>query len=171
MKTKVTLERLTDFIVEAKLTAWASKNAIEVEPERPGHKELIYEKDGLFYIDSYTAFFQAPGMEEVRFESREGPTIWSLSYSGGMLPGFQEDIEYAKHVFDECLKPALRLVSLVNPFRGPPFHRSKSDPNLVYLSNVQGNLKRFKLDEGIFDLSKSSYVFNQDCIGGLVIEK
>lgn len=166
-----TLEKLAKFLVAAKKNTYASERSIEIPPERPLHKELEYFDGEFYYRDSYIGFFQALGMEEVRLQNREGPTIWTMAYSGGMLPEFQDDIEYAKRVFNNCLKPALKLVSQEFPFRGPSFYRSESDSNLIYIHKIKGDIRRFKLDETIFDISKSAEVFSQDCIGGLVVRK
>jgi len=112
----IDMNKLTKFLVTAKKGTYASKNSIEIEAERPGHKELEFEKDGFYYRDSYVGFFQAPGMEEVRL-GKDGKTIWTMSYSGGMLPEFQKDLILAGRTFGFLKKETgvHRLVRL-SPF-------------------------------------------------------
>jgi len=63
---KIDLKKLGKFLVKAKKETYASLKSKEVAPERAGHKELEFQKGEFYYRDSYTGFFQAPGMEEVR---------------------------------------------------------------------------------------------------------
>lgn len=104
------MQRLAKFLVEAKKNTYASANKMNIDPERPLHDELEYSDGEFYYRDSYVGFFQAPGMEEVRL-GKEGKTIWTMAYSGGMLPKYQGklDILFAKKAFG-FLKKALGLV-------------------------------------------------------------
>jgi len=107
------LAELSRFIVEANQHTWAGEGA-EVEPQRPGYKELEY-RNGLWCLrDSYTSYFQAPGMTTVYH--RERP-VWAMSYGGpGQTEGHQD---HAKETFN-FLKDALMHVTPELPFRGPP---------------------------------------------------
>ena len=151
-------------MVTAKKATYASQNSIEIKPERPRHKELEFEEDGLYYRDSYVGFFQAPGMEEIRL-GKEGETIWTMTYSGGMLPDFQEDVEFAKQTFG-FLKKALALTNEDLPYRGP---EELSDGDWRYTNKIDGDIKRFLGHEKI--LHKGIEVFSQDYMGGMVISK
>lgn len=72
------LADLSHFIVEANLNTWAADGA-EVEPQRPGYKELEYQ-DGLWRLrDSYTGYFRAPGMTTVYYK---GSPAWTMMYGG-----------------------------------------------------------------------------------------
>ncbi len=161
---KINLKKLAEFLVKAKTQTYASMNSQEIKSERPGHNELEFEEDSLYYRDSYVGFFQAPGMEEVRL-GKDGETIWTMAYSGGMLSEFQNDIEFAKQVFT-FLKKVLGLVTEDIPFRGP---KELEEGNWRYMNKIEGEIKRFKGHEKIF--FKGKEVFNQDYIGGIVIEK
>ncbi len=164
----IDLEKLAKFLVNAKKATYASENTIELpNPERPLHKELEYSDGEFYYIDSYIGFFQAPGIEEVRLKNREGPTIWTMAYSGGMLPRYQKDIIFAKKIFRH-LKKALSLVTEDIPFRGP---RLYEEDGLRYKNIVEGDIKRFRLLEDISLVDNGEEVFAQDCVGGLVISK
>ncbi|MEK6844330.1 MAG: DUF5680 domain-containing protein [Nanoarchaeota archaeon] len=163
----IDLEKLAKFLVKAKKATYANEEAVDLSnSERPLHKELEYGDKEFYYRDSYTGFFQAPGMEEVRLHN-EGPTIWAMAYSGGMMPKYQSDIKFAKEIFG-FLKRALSLVTEDMPFRGP---RVYSRDNLVYKNIFEGDIKRFRGYERILLSGNNEEVFNQDYIGGLVIRK
>ena len=158
-------QKLARFLANAKRNTYASIDSQRIESERPGHKELEFHEDGLYYRDSYVGFFQAPGMEEVRLGDRNGPTIWTMAYSGGMLPAYQGDVEFAGQCFG-VLKKALELVPEENPFRGPG---KLEEGDWKYTSSVQGDITRFLGHEKIF--YKGDEVFSQDYVGGIVIGK
>lgn len=161
---EINLEKLAKFLVKAKTQTYASVDSQEIKAERPEHKELEFAEDGFYYRDSYIGFFQAPGMEEVRLK-KDGKTIWTMAYSGGMLPTFHKDIEFAKETFN-FLKKALSLVTEEIPFRGP---KRLNENYWKYTNKVDGDILRFIGHEKIF--YKGKEVFNQDYIGGIVIEK
>ncbi len=162
---EINFKKLRKFLVKAKKETYASLKSKEVTPERAGHKELEFQEDEFYYIDSYIGFFQAPGMEEVRLGGKNGETIWTMAFSGGMLLKYQKNIEFAKSTFN-FLKKALRLIDEKNPYRGPT---KLEDGEWKYLNETIGDIKRFKGIERIF--FKDEEVFNQDYIGGIVIKK
>lgn len=108
----VWLRDLSEFIVEANKNTWAAEGA-EVTPERPGYKELEYEK-GLWRLrDSYTGYFRAPGMTTVYYKDMPA---WTMAYGGhGQTEGYEGQ---AKETF-QFLKGALMRVTSELPFRGP----------------------------------------------------
>ena len=160
----IDLEKLAKFLVEAKKKTYASVNKMKIDAERPLHDELEFEGDEFYYRDSYVGFFQAPGMEEVRL-GKEGETIWTMAYSGGMVPEYQEDINFAKQTFN-FLKKALSLVDEKSPYRGI---EKLEEGDWKYICKVEGDIKRFLGHEKIF--FKDKEVFSQDYIGGLVLDK
>ena len=154
---------LAEFLVDAKKAAYAGEGA-EVKSQRPGFKELEYKDDrlNLEYIDSYTGFFLAPGQEVVRFD---GKPVWVMSYSGGMLGGYREDIKFAKNVF-AFLKKALSNVPIKIPFRGPTHYDGQG---FKYRNKIEGDIRDFS---GIETISyNGEEVFRQRYIGGLVKSK
>jgi len=165
MGKKINLEELAKFLVNAKRNTYASTDRMKIKPERPKFDELEYEENGFYYRDSYCGFFQAPGMEIVRTGGRDGEPIWTMAYSGGMNLGFHDDADFAKEVF-EFLKQALLEVPMSMPFRGP---RNLRDGEWEYTNDINGDIKRFVGHERV--LHKGEEVFNQDYIGGLVIDK
>ena len=106
------LSDLSHFIVEANLNTWAADGA-EVEPQRPGYKELEYQ-DGLWRLrDSYTGYFRAPGMTTVYYK---GSPAWTMMYGGhGQAEAHEAQ---AKQTFN-FLREALKRVTPELPFRGP----------------------------------------------------
>ena len=159
---KINLEELAKFLVKAKVNTYATIDKMKITPERLGFDELEYKEGDFYYRDSYCGFFQAPGMEIVRFK---GNPIWTLAYSGGMLEGLQEDVKYANQVFT-FLKDALKNVPVEIPFRGP---ENFTNDEWKYINKVEGNIVRFIGKEKI--LHQGREVFSQDYIGGIVIEK
>lgn len=163
-KTKLDTNKLAKFIATAKKATYASLTSKEILSERPKHKELEFQEGKLYYRDSYVGFFQAPGMEEVRL-GKDGETIWTMAYSGGMLPEFQNDLKFALSTFG-FLKEALSKVEENIPYRGP---KKLENGDWRYINNMKGDIKRFIGHEKIF--FKNREVFSQDYIGGIVIQK
>lgn len=159
---EITLKKLAEFLVKAKINTYASTDRMKIEPERPDFDELEYKEENLSYRDSYCGFFQAPGMEVVRLKNRP---IWTMAYSGGMLKEFQKDSDFAKQVFN-FLKQALKKITIEMPFRGP---KNLKTGSWYYTNEVFGDIKRFRGHEKIF--FKGKEVFSQDYIGGIVIDK
>lgn len=165
MTEKINLEELAKFLVEAKRNTYASVNKMKIKLERPSFDELEYENGIFYYRDSYSGFFQAPGMEVVRIGGKNGKPIWTMAYYGGMLNKFNKDIDFAKQVFN-FLKKALKEVPIKIPFRGPINFKEN---NFEYINNTKGDITRFIGHEKI--LYKGKEVFNQDYGGGLIINK
>lgn len=105
------LSELRGFIVEANRNTWAA-DAGEVEPQRPGYKELEY-KNGLWLLrDSYTGYFRAPGMTTVYYKDTPA---WNMQYGGhGMTEGYEDR---AKPTY-QFLRAALMQVPPELPLRG-----------------------------------------------------
>ncbi|MBR9706110.1 hypothetical protein GOV14_03690 [Candidatus Pacearchaeota archaeon] len=160
----IDLKKLAKFLVQAKISTYASMNKMKIDSERPRHDELEFFDEEFYYRDSYVGFFQAPGMEEVRL-GRDGKTIWTMAYSGGMLLEYQEDVEFAMQTFT-FLKKAMSLVNEKMPYRGID---KLKDGDWEYVCEVKGDIKRFIGHERIF--FKNKEVFSQDYIGGLVLDK
>lgn len=144
-------EELIVFLLEAGRHTYAGKGAEEKTSSRPGSHDLIYEKDGLKYIDSYVGGERFLG-EEVLFQ--DNIPIWSMNYAGRTLEdSFSGDF----------LKEALLLRSVEKPYRGPDIY---SNGNYTYHSNVTGDFTWFQGREEIFYGNVKVY----ECIfhGGIV---
>lgn len=88
-----------------------------------------------------------------------------MAYSGGMLPEFQNNQDFAEKTFT-FLKKALLLVDKSKPFRGP--NRLK-EGDFEYINACEGDIKDVSGREKI--LFKGEEVFIQNYIGGLVLNK
>lgn len=158
---KIDLKQLAKFLVKAKVQTYASDGK-EIEPQRPGFKELEFKEGDWEYRDSYAGFFFAPGQEIVRFQ---GKPIWTMAYSGGMNKKYHGDIEFARKTFS-FLKEALKQAREERPFRGP---EKLEQDDFVYIDNSEGDITCFKGTEKI--IYQGEEVFKQDYIGGLVVPK
>ena len=157
----VNLEDLANFLVKAKVNAWAGDGR-EILPQRPGFKELEFIEGDWEYRDSYTGYYYAPGQEVVRFKGRP---VWTMAYSGGMKPEYHGNREFAKQTF-AFLKEALKLVKPSMPFRGPLEFKHG---DFEYRNRFFGDIKCFTGFEII--TYKGKEVFRQDYVGGLVVSK
>ena len=158
---KINIDELVEFIILAKKEAYAGDGK-ELDPQRPGFKELDFRQEDLYYRDSYSGFFFAQGQEVVY---HKGKPIWAMAYSGGMRREYHGDIPFAKTVFG-FLKQALLKVEKSRPFRGPT---RLEEGDLLYVDESDGDVKEFRGREKIF--YKGKEVFRQDYIGGLIIGK
>ena len=174
-KLEVNLDELTVFLVEAKINCYASEGE-EAKLSDSGRR-LVFQQDNFHYTDEYAGYFQAPGSEIVRWKRANGQRIWTMSYSGGMLPKFQRDLEKAKKVY-KLLKSALGLVNPVAPFRGPEGKKwvkgEIGESMFIYKAKTEGDIKRFRGREIISEQKQDEdlvVVYSQEYIGGLVIPK
>lgn len=161
MNPQIDLGELANFLVEAKRQAYAGDGK-EIEPQRPGFKELEFKDGDWEYRDSYVGFYFAPGQEVVRFK---GKPVWIMSYNGGMLSQYHGDIELARHAF-AFLKQALKRVEASRPFRGP---EEREDGDWEYADSSKGDISSFTGTESIF--YKGDEVFRQEYFGGLIVPK
>ena len=157
----IDFEELAKFLVRAKKQTYAGDGK-EVNPQRPGFKELEYTWGDWEYRDSYAGFFSAPGQEVVRLHKNP---IWAMSYNGGMRLGYGQDVIFAKRTF-AFLKKALSNISPEKPFRGPPFFE---DDAYKYFDFNEGDIKDFSGTEHI--IYNGREVFRQRYIGGLIVPK
>lgn len=161
------LERLVQFIVQAKKAAYAGDGA-EVPSDQvqtPGFKELSFREGDWEYRDSYAGYFFAPGREVVWYQ---GNPAWMMAYSGGMTSEYRADRVFAKQTFT-FLKRVLSQISPERPFRGPA---SFVDDNFIYsdsLLDPTGDLRDFRGTE--FISCKNREVFRQFYFGGVIVPK
>lgn len=154
------LKELASFIVEANGKTWAADGA-EVEPERPGYKELEY-RNGLWRLrDSYTGYFRAPGMTTVYYKDIPA---WTMAFGGhGQIEGFEDR---ARETFN-FLRKALRQVSPDLPFRGPELFEEGNKKYTFEL--LQGDIADALWREEVFEDEKLT--FTQTGIAGIVIHR
>ncbi|MBS3157555.1 hypothetical protein J4442_05295 [Candidatus Woesearchaeota archaeon] len=165
----INLEELAKFLVRAKKATYAGEG-MEATPERPGFKELEFIEGDWIYRDSYVGFFRAPGQEVVRFR---GEPVWTMSYDGGMMLDFRDDVAFAGETFS-FLKKALLQVPEDAPYRGPKGQLVGGrgwvyENGLSFGSDITDFIGHEKIWAQIG--GKSEVVFAQRYIGGLVIPK
>ncbi len=155
------LKKLAEFIVEANRNTWAADKG-KVAPQRPGCKELDYERGDWHLRDSYTGYFRAPGMTIVYYK---GQPAWTMAYGGS---GMEEDkYEITGQTFG-FLKEALMKVTPELPYRGP---KSFKDGDRKYVLRVNGDLSDFSGKEKIINIKSKELEFSQLFFGGVVINK
>lgn len=166
MEQQINLKELSKFLVRAKKATYAGEGR-EVAPERPGFKELEYKEGIWSYRDSYTGFYSAPGQEIVRLNDKP---VWAMAYSGGMMPGFSDDLNLAKETFS-FLKDMLKEVEEWAPFRGSVGFRSVSEGKWIYENELPrgADIRDFIGREKI--RYHNNLVFAQDYIGGIIRSK
>lgn len=127
------LVELSDFIVEAGQYTWAA-DAPKVEtPQRPGFKELTYQRDKWEYRDSYAGYYMAPGSSVVYYKGRP---IWYMTYGGaGQTEGH---FDQAKGTYN-FLRRALLQPSPLFPVRGPRKYIEEESVK-AYGFDYEGNL-------------------------------
>ena len=153
--------QLERFLVKAKTQTYAGDGK-EIQPQRPGFKELEFKEGDWEYRDSYAGFFLAPGQEIVRFQ---GIPIWAMAYNGGMFGKYHGDIDFAKQTF-AFLKKALLKIEESRPFRGP---ECLEEGDWVYVDESVGHTTGFQGEENI--LYKGENVFKQMYLGGIIVPK
>ena len=164
------LRELSEFIVEANRNTWAADAPKIEDPQRPGYKELEYEKGDWLLRDSYTGYFKAPGMTTVYHKGRPA---WTMVYGGeGMV---EEHIHRTKEVF-QFLKKALMQVSADLPIRGPvKFEEERLEYEFIEREMADWgfdfHIEEFSWIESIRDTVIQETLFSQDGFGGIVIHK
>ena len=158
---EIDLKALAKFLVKAKTQTYAGDGK-EIQAQRPDFKELDFLEGDWYYRDSYAGFFYAPGQEIVRYKQQPA---WSMAYSGGMLPKYHDDIDFAKQTFG-FLKKALLKMEESRPFRGP---ENFKEGDWEYKDSSEGDITDFKGTEHIY--YKGEEVFKQNYIGGLILSK
>ncbi|KAF7598513.1 MAG: hypothetical protein CGU28_11485 [Candidatus Dactylopiibacterium carminicum] len=102
------------FLKAAKQATYAGQNdAASVAPLLPGSKQLEFAEGDFFYRDVYVGMCRFVGQEIVYLS---GKPVWSMSYSGGLLP---DTPQAAAKVIYAFLRTALRALPAAFPVRGP----------------------------------------------------
>ncbi len=156
------LGQLADFIIEAGHHGWAAEAPKVEAPQRPGFKELAYERGEWVYRDSYAGYYMGPGSSVVYF--RDKP-VWYMSYGGdGQRPEFYDK---AKETY-AFLRRALMQPEPDLPIRGPR-SLQEDDGRKVYWFDYKGTLANASWNEMI--LLDHLQVFGQRGEVGLIIDK
>ena len=147
--------KLAKFLIQAKISTYASGDA-SVERELPdGCKELIYSEGGFEYRDRY--FGHDPFMgEEIVWHN--DTIVWGMNYYGTVL---SDEVSTKKvYIF---LKKVMRQVTEARPFRGPD---SFKEGDFEYVDKSDGNMKMFYGTETI--LYKEQEIYRLYYHGGCI---
>ena len=156
------MERMIEFLVEAKKNTYANGDALKVASSRLGSKDYHFEKviDGKKYAyhDTYFGGEKFIGEEVLYIDNNP---IWAMNYYGYAL-----NDNLGEEAMDKALRPALMQVGLdskVLPVRGASKFingdYAYSFESFGTVGNFSGVEKIFKNDEQIFELK---------CFGGII---
>ena len=125
--------RLSEFIVEAKRSGYASSGETNELRFTDGSSGFVFQVKGFRYLDRYYGFNPFSGSEVV-FETNI--PIWSMNYYGqSNLPTDETKELYI------YLRKVLILISPDFPFRGPAKHK---EGKYEYDNLLEGDMNRFK---------------------------
>ncbi len=153
------MNKLYNFLIEAKKQAYANPNIKKAEPLRPGSQDYHYENDEMIYHDTYFGSNNFMG-EEVVYDRNNTP-IWGMNYYGATF-----DEALSVEIFSKVLRPALMNVGTDNdiiPVRGPKQYISGE---YEYTFTVKGTLDNFDGIEIIY--KNKEKVYELKCHGGII---
>jgi len=140
------LNQLSQFLVQAKINAYA-KSGEGGEIVMPnGQKMFEFEQGAFKYNDSYSGFKNFSGQETVFYL---GKVAWEMSYEGEVSDPAVE----ASQIYD-FLKKALRQVTVFKPFRGPTHFM---EGNFEYINKSEGDINKFQGKETIYFNNQEVY--------------
>ena len=132
------------FLITAKQNTYAG-NGEKSNFSRPNSVDLHYKEGDLMYIDTYLGSFDFIGEEAVWHKDK---AVWGMNYYGRMLVG------EVPEGFIDCLKGALREVTMEAPFRGPKEYKLG---DYVYKCNWSGDISCFDGNEIVLYNDKKIY--------------
>lgn len=139
----------TRFLVSAKQATYAGQGDFaSVAPLLPGSKQLEFVQGEFLYRDVYVGMLRFVGQELVYFSGRP---VWSMSYSGGLLPNVPPASAKAVYAF---LRVALHALPTEFPIRGPAVFEAE---NLRYVCQYSGGVEAFQGHEVISELGSPIY--------------
>ena len=156
------MERMIEFLVEAKKNTYANGDALKVESSRLGSKDYHFEKviDGKKYAyhDTYFGGEKFIGLEVVYINDKP---IWAMNYNGySVVENLSEE------AMDNALRPALMQVGVDNsvlPVRGP----SKFvNGEYKYTFEQSGTMENFTGLERIY--KNDILIYELHCAGGII---
>ncbi|NWG06404.1 MAG: XRE family transcriptional regulator [Chloroflexi bacterium] len=150
--------KLEQFLVKAKVSAYAGAGEGGEGILADGCKELTYKEGEFLYRDRYFGWNPFIG-EEVVWQDNQ--VTWAMNYYGLV---FEETVPAAQvYAF---LQKAMKQVQVDRPFRGPQVLK---EDDYEYQDESQGNLERFTGVERIFYRGREIYRLNYH--GGTVKSK
>lgn len=152
------MNKIEEFLIEAKTQTYANMNAPKINSSRFNSKDYEYKKDNMIYHDTYFGGTRFIGEEVVYVDNN---IYWGMNYYGVTL-----DESLGEEAMDNALRPALMMVGMdksVIPVRGP---KEYINDNYKYTFEVDGNLENFIGIESVYKNNKKIYELK--CSGGLI---
>lgn len=129
------------FLHAAKRATYAAQgDGASVQPLLPDSRQLEHAHGPYLYRDIYVGMLHFIGQEIVYLQGR---ALWSMSYSGGLLPGVAD--ADAAPIY-RALRAALSAVPPALPLRGP---QSFEHQGLSYRCSAVGGIERFHGQETV----------------------
>lgn len=150
--------RLEQFLVRAKVSAYANEGEGGEGILADGCKELTFQEDEFKYRDRYFGWNPFIG-EEVVWQGDQ--ITWAMNYYGLVL----DEVVPTAQVY-AFLQKAMNQVQEDRPFRGP---QSLKEGHYEYLDESQGGVEQFTGTERIFYQGREIYRLNYH--GGTVKNK
>ncbi len=153
------MNKLSDFLIEAKKQTYANDKIEKVSSTRLNSKDYEYKKGNMVYHDTYFGGTKFIGEEIVYIDNE---TYWGMNYYGVTI-----DETYEEEAMDNALRPALMMVGVdenVIPVRGPSEYINNG---YRYTFNVQGDIENFNGIETIY--KDNVKIYELRCSGGLII--
>ena len=138
--------KLEQFLVKAKVSAYATEGEVGEVILADGCKELAYREGEFSYRDRYFGWNPFVG-EEVVWQS--GEYTWAMNYYGVV----HDESVTAGRVY-AFLQLAMGQVTEDRPFRGP---RSLKEGDYEYLDESEGSVERFIGTERILYRGREVY--------------
>ena len=151
------MNKLEEFLIEAKTQTYANENIETVESSRLGSNDYEYRNGNMTYHDTYFGGTNFIGEEAVYIDNE---IYWAMNYHGVTL-----DESLGEEAMDKALRPALMMVGKddIIPVRGP---KEFVNGDYKYTFNVKGDLNYFNGIETIYRNDEKIYELR--CSGGLV---
>lgn len=151
------MEKLNDFLIEAKKATYANAKAEKIAATRRGSNDYEYGSKGMIYHDTYFGGTKFMG-EEVVYREGEDKPFWGMNYYGVTIkPALSEE------AIDKALRPALMRVGEDGslPVRGPKYF---ANDGYEYSFEAEGDLGSFR---GIEEIWKGGeLIYKLYCTGG-----
>jgi hypothetical protein len=145
--------QLNNFLQKAKKKTFASRISI---PKIQGEKKVyVYKEKDFKYQDKYFGSIVDTGQELV---FHKGKLLWSMSYRGGMIEGYENLSKKCFSFLKECLRNAPKNF----PVRGQKIYKKGF---FKYENHWKGDIEDFVGEEKIF--WKNNQIYFRNYLGGM----
>lgn len=152
------MNKLEEFLIEAKKKTYANAKIKKVKSNRLSSKDYEYQKNNMLYHDTYFGQTKFIGEEIVYIDNS---AYWAMNYYGITIDDTLEE-----KAMDAALRPALMMVGedkSIIPVRGP---RKYYNGEYKYTFEATGNLDNFIGVETIY--KNDIKIYELKCHGGKI---